>query len=109
MRMSLGMTKKPSYDDRKVLAGRRGAGRMRVAQTVDSRVRQAEACARARTLVPQELWNLQDIGSDADGDALGGFLDGVARKMRIARGRFDPAMTEEPADDRQAFAERKRP
>ena len=29
--------------------------------------------------------------------------------MRIARGRFHPAVTEEPADDRQPFAERERP
>ena len=29
--------------------------------------------------------------------------------MRIARGGFDLAVPEEPADDRQALAERKRP
>ena len=29
--------------------------------------------------------------------------------MGAARGRYDPAMAEEPADDRQAFAERERP
>ena len=37
------------------------------------------------------------------------FLTESARKMRVARGRFDPAVTEEPADDRQALAERERP
>ena len=29
--------------------------------------------------------------------------------MRIARGRLDSAVTEQPADDRQALAERERP
>ena len=33
----------------------------------------------------------------------------VSREMRVARGDFDPAMTEKPADDRQALAERERP
>ena len=32
-----------------------------------------------------------------------------SREMRVARGDFDPAMTEKPADDRQALAERERP
>ena len=36
-------------------------------------------------------------------------LTEVARKMRVARGRFDPAMTEKPADDRQDLAERQCP
>ena len=52
---------------------------------------------------------LQDIGSDADGDALGGFPHRVAREMRIARSRLHPSVTEQPADDRQALAERERP
>ena len=61
------------------------------------------------TLVPPELKRLQDIRLDADGDPFGGFLDRVARKMRISRGRLHPAVTEEPADDWQALAERQRP
>ena len=56
-----------------------------------------------------ELKRLQHVRSNADGDPLGGFLDGVAREMSIARGRFDPAVTKEPADDRETFAERQRP
>ena len=32
-----------------------------------------------------------------------------SREMRVARGDFDPAITEKPADDRQALAERERP
>ena len=34
---------------------------------------------------------LQDIGGDADGDALGGFPDRVAREVCVARCGFDPA------------------
>ena len=52
---------------------------------------------------------LEDVGGDADGDAFGGFPDRVAREMGIARGRLHPAVTEQPADDRQALAERERP
>ena len=52
---------------------------------------------------------LQDIRGDADGDALGGFPDRVAREVRIAGGRLHPAVTEQPADDRQPLAERERP
>ena len=52
---------------------------------------------------------LQDVGGDADGDAFGGFLDRVACEVRVACGGFDPAVTEETADDRQAFAERQCP
>ena len=59
--------------------------------------------------MPRELRRLQDVRRNADGDPLGGFPDGVPREMRIARGSLDPAVTEEPADDRQAFAERQRP
>ena len=55
------------------------------------------------------IYPLEDIGGDADGDSLGGFPDRVARKVRIARGRLNPAVTEQPADDRQPLAERKRP
>ena len=51
---------------------------------------------------------LVDIGGDADGDPLGGFPDRVARAVCVARGGLDPAVTEEPPDDRQAFAERQR-
>lgn len=39
-----------------------------------------------------------------------GYLDRVAREMRIARGGLHPAVTEpRTADDRQPLAERKRP
>ena len=51
----------------------------------------------------------QNIRRDADGDPLCGFPHRVAREMRVARGGFDPAMTEKPADDRQALAEGERP
>ena len=57
----------------------------------------------------QRLKRLQDISGDADGDALGGFPDRVAREMRIASGGFHTAVTEQLADDRQALAERERP
>ena len=63
----------------------------------------------ARAASPREWKRLQDVGGDADGDPFGGFPDRVARKERVARGGFDPAVTEEPADDRQALAERERP
>ena len=56
-----------------------------------------------------EFKRLQDIGGDADGDPLGGFPDRGAREMCVVPGRFDPAVAEEPADDRQAFAECQRP
>ena len=49
------------------------------------------------------------ISIDADRDPLSGFPDRIAREMCIARSRFDAAVTEEPADDRQALAERERP
>ena len=52
---------------------------------------------------------LVDIGGDADGDPLGGFPDRIAREVCVARGGLDPAVTEEPPDDRRAFAERERP
>lgn len=59
------------------------------------------------------LKSLQDVGGDADGYAdgyaLGGFLDRIAREARMACGRLDPAVTEQPADDRQPLAERERP
>ena len=42
------------------------------------------------------------ISIDADRDPLSGFPDRIAREMCIARSRFDAAVTEEPADDRQA-------
>lgn len=42
------------------------------------------------------------------GDPLGGLLDGVARRMRVARVRFDVAVAEKAADDRQALAEHER-
>ena len=56
-----------------------------------------------------ELNSLQDVGGDTDGDPLSGLFHRIARKMRIARGRLDPAMTEQPADDRQPLTERERP
>ena len=37
-----------------------------------------------------------------------GYLDRVAREVRIARGGLHPAVTEQPADDRQPLAECKR-
>ena len=46
------------------------------------------------------LNRLQDIGGDADGDPLGGFPDRVAGKICVTHGGFDPAVTEETADDR---------
>ena len=52
---------------------------------------------------------LEDVGGDADGDPFGGFPHRVARKMGVARGRLDPAVTEESADDREALTERERP
>ena len=61
-----------------------------------------------RTLAPPESNRLQDVGGDADGDALSGFPHRVARKMRIARGGPHPAVTEQPADDRQPLVERER-
>ena len=70
---------------------------------------QHQGAARAHTLAPPELYLLQDVGGDADSDPLGGFPDRVPREVRIARGRLDPAVTEEAADDRQALAERQRP
>ena len=42
---------------------------------------------------------LHHICGDVDGDPLSGFLDRVAREERIVRGRFDPAVAEELADD----------
>ena len=63
----------------------------------------------AHTLAQPELKRLQDIGADADGDLLGGFPHRIAREMCVARGRLHPAVTEQPADDRQALAERERP
>jgi len=53
--------------------------------------------------------SLQDIGRDADGDALSGFPHRVAREMRIPRGCLYPSVTEEPSDDRQALTQRERP
>ena len=46
---------------------------------------------------------------DPVGDPLGGFADRSAVEMRIARGRFGPAVTEQPPDDRQTLAEGERP
>ena len=63
----------------------------------------------AHTLAQPELKRLEEFGGDADGDPFGGFRDRIARKVCIARGGFDPAVPEEPADDRQALAERERP
>ena len=58
---------------------------------------------------PRGIKRLKDVLGDPDGDPLGGFPDRVAVEMRIARGRLCLAVTEQPADDRQAFAERERP
>ena len=49
------------------------------------------------------------MGVCADGDGLRGFLVGVAGEKGIARGRFHTAVSEKPADGRQALAERQRP
>ena len=53
--------------------------------------------------------SLQNVGGDTDGDPLGGLFHRIAREVRIARGRLDPAMTEKASDDRQPLAERQRP
>ena len=52
---------------------------------------------------------LEDIRSNTDGDALCGFSDRVARKVRVSGGGVHPAMAEQPADDRQTLAERQCP
>ena len=65
--------------------------------------------ARAHTLAQPELKRLEEFGGDADGNPFGGFPDRIAREVCVARGGFDPAVPEEPADDRQALAERERP
>ena len=51
---------------------------------------------------------LQDIRSNTDGDALCGFSNRVARKVRESGGGVHPAMTEQPADDWQTLAEGER-
>ena len=61
-------------------------------------------CLRERAMEP-----LQDVFGNAHGYPFGGFPHRVAREMRIARGRFDSAVTEQPADDRQSLAKRQRP
>ena len=63
----------------------------------------------ARAAAPWEWKRLEDIGGDADGDPFGGIPDRVAREVCVARGEFDPAVKEKPANDRQTFAERERP
>ena len=52
---------------------------------------------------------LEEFGGDADRDPFGGFPDRITREVCAARGGFDPAVPEEPADDWQALAERERP
>ena len=58
---------------------------------------------------PRVIERLQVVPGDSDGYPLGGFPDRVAVEMRIARGRLDPTVTEQSADDRQPVAERERP
>ena len=50
-----------------------------------------------------------DVGGDAEGDSLGGFLLPVACEERTTCGRLDLAVTEQSADDRQPHVERERP
>ena len=49
------------------------------------------------------------MGADAVAGPGGGGLLGVAHQMGVFRGGADPGMAEQPADHRQAFAERQRP
>ena len=50
-------------------------------------------------------WRVQYDFGDADSDPFGGFSHRVADETCIARGRPNPAVTEQSADDRQPLAE----
>ena len=50
-----------------------------------------------------------DVGADAVASPGGGRLLGVAYQMGVFRGGADPGVTKQPADHRQALAERQRP
>ena len=50
-----------------------------------------------------------DVGANAAAGPGGGRLFGVAHQVSVFRGGADPGVTEQPADHRQALAERQRP